>query len=265
MQIKELRKSVKDLEHRQFLKLEAAQRETATFKTQLELSEAALKKAGSISTTQATITIEELRSKVGTLERDLETQKEDGKRQILKYEALLADANKKVEDALSSHPEHIKIMVADLEEKRVKREKYILEIETKLEWHVGNHDIFNQVQQRIDRYEKTIEQLNKALESQNVHNSKSNQHRAVNDIKKIKQLESQIADLEEYISNTERTSMPDLGLENPRPLIANEQAIIYLKKIVHEKENELSKLKMGYEEKIKELNTQVFIILFCNQ
>ena len=256
LQNKELKKSTKDLEHRQFLKLEAVQRDITTLKTQLELSESALKKFGSISNTQATLTIEELKSSEIKLKRDLETQKEDSRRQVIKYEALLADSNKRVEEAVSSHPEHIKKMIADMEEKRALREKYIVELETKLEWHVGNHDIFNQVQQRIDRYEKTIEQLNQALDSQIVHNGKLNQHRSVNDIKKIKQLEIQIADLEEHISHSERT-LPDLGMETTRPPIANEQAIIYLKKILYEKEDDVSKLKIGHEETIKELNDQV--------
>jgi hypothetical protein len=46
-------------------------------------------------------------------------------------------------------------------------------------------------------------------------------------------------------------------METTRPPIANEQAIIYLKRILYEKEDEVSKLKIGHEETIKELNDQV--------
>ena len=253
------------MEHRQFLKLEAAQRETATVKTQLELAEASLRKASSISNTQATLTIEELKSTLSKLERQAETQKEDTRQQISKYEALLADANKRVEEALSSHPEHIKKLVADVEEKRSVREKYIVELETKLEWHIGNQDIFNQVQQRIDRYEKTIEQLNKALEAQlTTNNNSGSGGRSINDIKRIKLLESQIADLQEQIIHNDKP-LPDLGMENPRPLIANEQVVVYLKKIIHDMEQDYSRATMKYDEEIKQLHLKVCCCVYFLQ
>lgn len=255
MQIKDLKKTAKDLEQRYFLKLDAAQRDTATVRTQLELAESSLRKASSISNTQATLTIEELKSSISKLQHEMETQKEDSKQQTLKYEALLADANKRVEDALSSHPEHIKKLVADLDEQRLSRERYIVELETKLEWHIGNQDIFNQVQQRIDRYEKTIGQLNKALESQ-IGSSGSSQQRSSNDIKKIKQLESQIADLLEQIMHNDK-ELPDLEMENPRPIIANQQVVVYLKKMIHDMENDHGKFKLEYDENRKEMVRKV--------
>lgn len=212
-----------------------------------------------MSTAKATLTIEELKGQVARLGHELETQNEDAKQQVAKYEALLADANRRAQEALSSHPDHIKKLMDEYQELQVAREKYIVEVETKLEWYVENQDIFNQVQQRIDRYEKTIKELNKVLETSQP--SFGSVQRAPNDVRKIKQLENQILDLQEQLSNQSKVPL-NLGLENSRPSIPHQQMVTYLKKIIHEMENDHAKEKLMHESALKDLNEKVCQFLY---
>lgn len=245
-----MRKSTKELEQRHFLKIESIQKESANLKMQKEVNGDGGR--GTMSNAKDFLTIEQLKGQVSSLQYDLETNREDSSSQIMKYEALLADSRRSLEDITQAQPEHLKKQAREFETKRIEYDKYIVELETKLEWHLENQDIFTQVQHRIERYEQTIKDLNKALDKQP---SSGKIARSSNDIRKIKQLENQLLDLQE-----QENVGPDLKqvMESNRPSIPIQQMVTYLKKIIQNQDHDLKKIRQDYELKIKELTDEVF-------
>jgi hypothetical protein len=220
IQVKNFQTSFKEQERLNVARVEGLQKEIAILKTQIS-GQKFNKRPNDL------LQLDELRNTVSSLTRELELEKDDSRQQILKYEALLADANKTVDQIKKNTPEIAKTLKERLEIDIDKHKEYIVELETKLEWRLENQDLMSRLE------------------------SKSNS--ALNDAHHTKQLEDQILDLDIESLNPSKTAKV---LRAYRPEISGVQMIKFLKKNIYKLENE----KAFLQKEIEELTEKVSLI-----
>lgn len=212
-QAKDLRNSIKNLEESHEQRIQNLQKANAALKTQI---------AGqgiSRSPTKDSLVIEDLKSKIIALNREIKLQKDDFGQQVLKYEALLTDCKKNVEQISAGTPAFLHDIKKNLEGENEKHKEYIVELETKLEWHLKGHPI---IQVKNDQYQI------KGLKSDVIGKERSNQQ-SLEDVGRIKELEGQLLELQ-VDSVKSSAPLPDVNesLLSSRSAIENER--IALKK-----------------------------------
>jgi hypothetical protein len=197
------------------------------------------------------VKVEELSQKVRDLQHEIQNQKHDSELITKKYEAMLKDANRSLESLQNANPDQLTAIKLEHAKKIEEFTAYIVELETKLEWYLENQDISNDIQRRIDRYEKSIHDL----QSLDVFKTKK-----FKDAKKIELLQNQILDLQEDAKLSSKNT-PDIAnlVQNSKPIISPEDIIKHLKGRSIFLETESQKLKLESSKTIHILQEKVCI------
>ncbi|KAJ2999957.1 hypothetical protein HDV02_001214 [Globomyces sp. JEL0801] len=250
-QTKELKLSITELEQRHFLKQENLGREISNLKMQLETTVDSENTRPNFTSTKEKLKIESLEAELRDLKHTLETTQEDSKLEKEKYLAQLADMGVQLQKISDSEPEQIKKMALEFETQKGHFQDYIFELETKLEWHIGNEEVFNDAQRQLARSEKLMADLNALLDNK----FNGIYKRSPTDIRRIKLLESQMEELQEKLVKETR-GVSDLGTSANRPDINGTEYIRYLKKKVQTLEQENLQVKNIEQSKFTHLVEQ---------
>jgi hypothetical protein len=239
-------------EQRNMLKMDQFIKENQILKNQIELLESQLNGRNDFSSTNNMIKMEQMSQKIQELEHQNRIQVEDAGMLQRKYEALLQDKTKQLEVLKDANPEQLKQLKAEYQSSTEKYQAYILELETKLEWYIENQDMANEIQARIERYEKAVQEITR------LQDGKLSKSRSASDVKRIKMLENQLKDIQSD-QKLAGSSLPKIEtlMTTSRPSITPEETLHHLKRRIHTLEGENSKLKSDYTRKIKDLELEV--------
>jgi DNA repair exonuclease SbcCD ATPase subunit len=255
MQVKELRSTVMEEEQRNILKMDQYVKENQTLKNQIELLENQLNGRQDFSSTSNMIKMEQMSQKIQELEHHNRIQLEDTAMLQRKYEALLQDKSRQLELLKDADPEQLKKLKDEYQSRTEKHQAYIVELETKLEWYIENQDIANEIQSRIERYEKAVEEITR------LQDGKLSKTRSASDIKRIKLLENQLKDFQsdQKLAGNTLPKMETL-MATSRPSITPEETLHHLKRRIHTLEGENSKMRADFTKKVKDLELEVEVI-----
>jgi len=89
----ELAKSIKEIEKRNFVKIEALQKEVGSYKTQIELGKCWARHGKG----KDSLLIEDLKREKADFQRDLEIERDESRKQRLKYESMISKLNRNLQ------------------------------------------------------------------------------------------------------------------------------------------------------------------------
>ena len=274
VQIKMLRKEMREGEQRHFLKQEALVRENLHLKSQLGGSSTDLNEIGpdgqakasdvtGFSSAKAKVRIEALETELAAVKHKSASKEADLKARIVQLDAQLSEASDELSNLRGADPERLRTLENEMKSKKKQYDAYIAELETKLEWFLERQELWDDNQVVIHNQEALIKDLRRTIEqleqTPGENKLKRSTKASASDLRRVKELETEVRDLKaEKIRKQSIGSKYSLDslVDAARPAISDGEYIKMLKQRIQKQEKDIENAIVASDEKIAALRQE---------